>query len=343
MLAMYPNLTGYEQGPISPDRSTTSIMGKRSMLVKILNSTCCYLPDNRIKRVGGKMKVVCYTLLALAMIYGCKDNTENQYTGVLEGTQVKVPSLSGGQILALYVDEGDQVITDQKLALIDSTELSFQRQLLQASLREIKIQQEIAQTAFEKTSSDMAYVQEKYDRINRLYQTNSTSRQNLDDVHNQLQNATAAHRSARQNLQSLLARQEQIQIQINLVQKKIRDTVVLAPCNGIITTRYYETGEAVMPLSAVVEIIDIRTIETKIYISESLLSQLKYDQTVQISIDGVDKKMTGRISWISPKAEFTPKSILTPETRTSLVYAVEISIANPEGILKHGMPVVVEL
>ena len=95
-----------------------------------------------------------------------------------------------------------------------------------------------------------------------------------------------------------------------------------------------------MPLSPVVEIIDIRTIETKIYISETQLSQVKYGQNVRVIIDGLEKNMTGQVSWISPKSEFTPKSILTPETRTSLVYAVKISIDNPEGLLKHGMPVV---
>jgi HlyD family secretion protein len=289
------------------------------------------------------MKSIIYTLLILVLIYGCKNDARYQYTGVLEGTQIKVPALVGGQILALYVDTGDPVVKNQKIAFIDSSELSFQRQQLQASLLELQIQQEIARTALEKSSSDLAYVQEKYDRVDQLYQKNSAPRQNLDDVQNQLQATTAAHRSARQNLQSLVARQEQIQAQLNIVNKKIHDTIILAPCDGIITTKYYEAGEAVMSLSAVVEIIDIRTIETKIYFAESQLSQVKYGQTVKVLIDGLDKNLTGKIIWISPKAEFTPKSIMTPETRTSLVYAVKISIDNPDGLLKHGMPVVIEL
>ena len=289
------------------------------------------------------MKLYPVVLIILIFFFGCKNDSQHQYTGVLEGTAVKVPALVGGQILALFVDNGDPVVKDQKIAVIDSTELVFQRQQLQASLLEIQIQQEIARTTFDKTTTDLAYVQEKYDRVAQLFQKNSAPRQNLDDAQNQLQTVSAAQRSARQNLQSLAARQQQVQAQLNLANKKIHDTVILSPRTGIITTKYYEAGEAVMPLSPVVEIIDIHTIETKIYISETQLSQVKYGQTVRVIIDGLVKNMTGQVSWISPKAEFTPKSILTPETRTSLVYAVKISITNPEGLLKHGMPVVIEL
>ena len=62
-----------------------------------------------------------------------------------------------------------------------------------------------------------------------------------------------------------------------------------------------------------------------------------------MTIDGLSETLQGSIIWISPKAEFTPKTILTPNTRTSLVYAVKITIPNKEGILKHGMPVVINL
>lgn len=281
--------------------------------------------------------------LILILLSGCSNNNKHQYTGVLEGTAVRVPALSGGQITELYVDTGDPVEKNQKIAAIDSTELVFQRQQLQAALLELRIQKEIAATNLEKVSADVAYAKEKHDRVLQLYQKNSTSQQNLDDVDNQLQSVSSAQRTARQNLQSLAARQQQIQAQLHIVDKKIHDTVILAPVAGIITSKYCESGEAVIPLSAVVEIIDIHKLKTRIYISEKMLTQVKYGQSVTVLIDGIDKALPGQINWVSPKAEFTPKSILTPETRTSLVYAVEIDIENPDGLLKYGMPVVIEL
>jgi HlyD family secretion protein len=66
---------------------------------------------------------------------------------------------------------------------------------------------------------------------------------------------------------------------------------------------------------------------------------VKHGQEVKIRVDGVRETLPGRVSWVSPKAEFTPKTILTPETRTSLVYAVKVTVPNPKRILKHGMPV----
>ncbi|OPX31428.1 hypothetical protein B1H10_08825 [candidate division KSB1 bacterium 4484_188] len=92
-----------------------------------------------------------------------------------------------------------------------------------------------------------------------------------------------------------------------------------------------------------VEVIDLSQVWVKIYVSETLLPQIRVGQEVEIVPDGSKSSLQGTISWISPKAEFTPKTILTPETRTSLVYAVKIRIPNKDGILKQGMPVEIHL
>jgi HlyD family secretion protein len=88
---------------------------------------------------------------------------------------------------------------------------------------------------------------------------------------------------------------------------------------------------------------DITRLEAKIYIEETMLPHVRQGQEVSLDIDGADQSFSGRVSWISPRAEFTPKSILTPDTRTALVYAVEIDIENPDRIMKDGMPVVITL
>ena len=152
-----------------------------------------------------------------------------------------------------------------------------------------------------------------------------------------------ARETSAENLQTLTARLKQIDAQLALTRKKLNDTIILAPVSGIITTRYHEPGEAVAPLRPVVEIMDITRLEAKIYIAESMLPHVRQGQEVTLDIDGSDHSFTGRVSWISPRAEFTPKTILTPDTRTSLVYAVEIDINNPDGIMKDGMPVVITL
>ena len=291
------------------------------------------------KKLFLTLSAICTLILA-----GCGNrDSENQYTGVLEGTSVKVPALTGGQIVQLFVETGDQVERGEKMAEIDSLELTFQRQQLLAMLEDLRIQEDIARTDLKRTSQDLQYVQTKYDRIAELYKKESASKQNLDDIENQLNNLKSANKAAKQKILSLDAKRIQIQTQIKSLNKKIKDATIVSPASGIVSSKYFEEGEAIPPLSPIVEIINIRTLEIKIYISEQMLPKIKHGQPVTIMVDGLDKTMSGKVIWVSPKAEFTPKTIMTPETRTSLVYAVKISVENQDGILKDGMPVVVEL
>jgi HlyD family secretion protein len=291
-----------------------------------------------------KARFISVIILSVITIWSCGSSDEDhQYTGIIEGTIVKIPALSGGQITEMYVDLGDEIALNQPIALVDSTELSYQRQQLLAGLRELDVQTQIARTALTRNQEDKSYIQKRFDRTLKLYKSNSVPEQNYDDVRNQLEKINSAVTTSRQQIQSLSARKESLQAQINLLNKKINDTLIKSPVNGIVTAKYYENGEAIPPMRPIVEVTDINQVDTKIYISANLLSQVSYEQEVQIEIDGVDQKMIGKVSWISPKSEFTPKNILTPETRTTLVYAVKITIDNQDKILKHGMPVVIYL
>jgi HlyD family secretion protein len=287
-----------------------------------------------------------YVIITVMLFFlmGCANqNDDNQYTGILEGTSVKVPALTGGQITNLLVDTGDEVQRGQTLAHIDSLELFYQRQQLLAIKDELNAQKNIAKTDLKRTEKDLNYIETKYHRINQLYQKQSATKQNRDDVENQLNNLKAAHLAAKQKLISIAAKMKQIEAQLNSLNKKLKDATIKSPISGTVTNTFFEAGEAVPPLSPVIEVMNISKLETKIYISETLLPMIKHGQGVDIRVDGLDEELSGDIIWVSPKAEFTPKTILTPETRTSLVYAVKVAIENQNGILKDGMPVVVKL
>ena len=280
----------------------------------------------------------------LLLQIGCNGNTDGrEYTGTVEGTSVMVPALTGGEILRFYIQTGETVSRGQLLAAVDSTELVLQREQLMAALEDINIQNNIAQANLARANDDYNYLKTTHGRIASLYKSQSVTKQQLDDVNNNLQKAGIALANSRQSLQSIAANRKRLDAQIKSVAKKINDAQIHAPVEGIITDTFYEEGEAVPQFAPVLEIINLKKPEVKIYISQTLLSRIKYGQEVSVKADGQDKNMTGTIMWISPQAEFTPKTILTPDTRTSLVYAVKISIANEQEILKHGMPVVITL
>ncbi len=283
-------------------------------------------------------------LTAVALLTACSAGKQpGRYTGLLEGTEVQVPALIGGKVLQCRVQTGDVVQAGDTLAVLDTTELHLQWRQLAAKREELKAKRQIARANLQQAQADIAYLEKKVARLERLYRTQTTPKQSLEDLQQQLTRARTAKTTAEQNLRMFDALEEQLLAQMQTLRKKIRDAVIVSPADGAVTTVYYEAGEAAAPFSPVVEIIDTQRLEVKIYISERLLPRVKSGQRAFLYIDGLDDRLEGRVIWISPKAEFTPRTILTPETRSTLVYAVKITVDNPEGVLKHGMPVEVEL
>ncbi len=291
-----------------------------------------------------KINIIWIVALVALMAFSC-DNGEDvyEYTGIVEGVSVKVPALTGGKIINMNIKKGQFVETGQLIAVVDTLELTINKDQVAASLEELAVQTEIAKTNLFRTNNDYNYIKDKFERMNKLYKSNSIPKQTLDDVKNKFESIESALASAKQNLKSIDAKRKQLEAQLKLIEKKIDDAKIISPFAGYITSKFFETGEAIMQLNPVVEIINTKNMEMDIYVSETQLPEINLGQEVKINIDGTDKDLTGKIDWISPKSEFTPKTILTPETRTSLVYAVKIAIDNTDGILKHGMPVVVQL
>ncbi|MBN2365043.1 MAG: HlyD family efflux transporter periplasmic adaptor subunit [Calditrichaeota bacterium] len=282
-----------------------------------------------------------FPAIIVLFLFSCSGNSNkpHTFTGIIEGTAVEVPALTGGEILSLFAEIGDTVEKGQLLAVIDTTELKFQKQNLLGVKKEISNQKGIALTQLERAKKDYDYIHEKFERFQSLLKNESVSQQTVDDLRNQLQKAESSVTSARQQVDAIAAKNIQAEAQLQTVLKKMNDATIISPLSGTITDKYYEESEAVPPYSPLMEIIDLTEMWVKIYVSETMLPHIQTGQRVKIKPDGTARELSGSISWISSRAEFTPKTILTPETRTSLVYAVKVIVPNEERILKHGMPV----
>ena len=124
---------------------------------------------------------------------------------------------------------------------------------------------------------------------------------------------------------------------------QFQDTEILSPINGIILNKYVNEEEFIPLGSLIADMADLKTMKVRIYVPLPDLPLIYLGKKVSLAAEGVDEKFTGHVSWISSEAEFTPKTIITKETRTSLVYAVEIKVPNNEEKLKIGVPVDVYL
>ncbi len=290
-------------------------------------------------------KIMILVLFAfLVGVMGCqRGKTIQRFTTVVEGKSVDVPALIGGKLLEVRVETGETVRAGQVVALVDTMDLSLQREQLNAALAEVEARQHILETQFQRARADLAYARQRLQRTEALFKENTVPQQTLDDARNQYQRVASAFQAAKQQLATVNATRKKVQAQLRQLEKKLNDAWIVSPLAGIVSTQYVESGEAVPPLAPVVEVTNLDTVWVKIFVSESMLAKIHPGQTATIYVDGTDQTQTGTVVWISPKAEFTPKNILTPETRTSLVYAVKINIPNPEGILKIGMPVEVAL
>jgi HlyD family secretion protein len=281
--------------------------------------------------------------LAMFVFVGCESEENGGYSAVVEGTTIQVPALVGGKLLMVKVETGDVVSVGDTMAVVDTTELHLQMRQLDATKAELAAQLKAAQLQLRQAEATVTYLNEKVQRIEEMVKNNAAPQQSLDDLSLQLKNARFAKQTARQNIETLQTKAQQLDAQAALLSKKIRDAVITAPASGTVTEVYYEIGEAVSPFSPLAEITKTDEVTVKIYVTEPHLPVIKVGQKATIYVDGLGESLQGEVVWISPKAEFTPKNILTPETRTSLVYAVKITVKNPKKILKHGMPVSVTL
>lgn len=126
---------------------------------------------------------------------------------------------------------------------------------------------------------------------------------------------------------------------VGLLKKNIKDSFIISPLNGFIVKNFVESGEIVTPMSSLVKVSNLSTVELIIYVSEIELGKVKLGQKAVITVDTYpEKKYEGRVTFISPEAEFTPKNVQTKDERTKLVFAVKIEVPNKEFDLKSGMP-----
>lgn len=311
-------------------------------------------------------------LILASTLAACKTETPKfDAVGTFEATEIIVSSEATGKILTFNVKEGDTVGVGKIVATIDPLSIELQKEQIAASMTAIgeksndatpqvqvfaeQINVQRNQIAVQK--QQLAVLQKEQKRFENLVKADAATPKQLDDIVGQI-SVLSRQIDAAESQIKVLERQSQTQKDVVSIQNRgissekgplekrlkqlddqIARTRVTNPLSGTILTKYAEVGEITMAGKALYKIADMREMTLRAYVQGSQLGQVKIGQKVKIRLDdGADKsrEVSGIITWISSKAEFTPKTIQTKDERANLVYAIKIGVPN-DGSLKIGM------
>ena len=254
-----------------------------------------------------------------------------------------VGSLVSGTILGLTKEEGDMVKNQELLASIDVEKLVLQKGQLQASLAEIDAGRIAAEAAIAQASDSLDNVQIRYKRIKELYSKGSATQQQFDDITTQLNVARSQLTAAKSQIPLLDAKHAEVEATIAVLDRQISDGTVVSPMDARVVEKYVEIGEIAIQGGALYKIADPVNFWIKIYVAETDVDKFKLGQDVSVRVDASPEPFAGKVAWVSPEAEFTPKNVQTKQARAELVYAVKVTLENRNDILKIGMPAEVYL
>jgi len=257
------------------------------------------------------------------------------------------------RIVELPFDEGQWVDAGTLIARLDDSDYRQQVAINDAALEVQQRQLAAAEqnlSAAEQTvasdAADLEFRQQEYDRAATLLAKGTGTVEQRDQTYAALRQSTAAH-------QRDLALRNAADRQVELAKATIRSatetlkmsqivlgyTVLRAPFSGVIQVRQAELGEIMVPGTPVVTLADLDHVWLRAYINETDIGKVRYGESATVTTDTYpNKKYTGRVSFISGNAEFTPKSVETHAERVTLVYRIRIDIDNPSHELVPGMP-----
>jgi HlyD family secretion protein len=309
--------------------------------------------------------LVIYVIYLCILIYGCNRANPNliESTGTVEATEVDIRSETSGKILALHFDEGNWVKNGDIIAEIDHEKRDIELAQAKARLAEAEAQLillikglrdkevERAREAFLESKVLLKDSKREYKRIQKLYDEEVVDLGSRDKAEAAYEAAQKRYEIAKKNYEIAVegSRKEEIQAgeavkeaaeaQVKLIERQIEDATVTIPINGVISERYVELGEFVSVGSLLATVIDLKHVWVMAYVSEKNLGKVKLGQQGKVMVDSFpNKEFIGKVTYISPEAEFTPKNIQTKEERVKLVFGVKIEVDNPDQELKLGMP-----
>jgi len=313
---------------------------------------------------------ILFAVAGIGLFYHNHTDTEKEMVlyGNVDIREVNLGFRVAGRLSELVYDEGDSVKMGEVIARLDDEPYRNQAASAAAQVKSLKERlrlkqtgnrpQEIAQakSLVREREISAANAKRLFDRSEKTLDAKGISVQDRDNAEANYKEAEARLMSARENLALLEAgfRVEdvaqskadlaQVEAALAGAELQVKDAALIAPSDGVILTRAQEIGAILQAGSTVYTLSLKHPVWVRAYVHEPDLGRIHPGTQVEIITDSRrDKPYSGQIGFISPRAEFTPKPVETPELRTSLVYRLRIVVDNPDDALRQGMPVTIKL
>lgn len=287
------------------------------------------------------MKTKLLIALAAILISGCTNrSSEPDAYGNFEATEVIVSAETNGRIQQFTPVEGTVVDKGTDIAMIDTIIFNLQKAEIDAGMKSIRTHLTSINAQNDILTQEIENLNINISRTTKMLKDDAATQKQYDDLTGQvavLQKQIVSNNTQKASVTAELAVSESKKATIN---EQIRRSCIKSPLKGTIIEKYAEAGEIAVAGKPMVKIADLSLIKLKAYISGAQLGSIKMGQKCTVRIDNGEKGFSsfpGTVSYVSEKAEFTPKIIQTKEERVILVYAVNIDVIN-DGTIKSGMP-----
>ncbi|HVZ57976.1 MAG TPA: HlyD family efflux transporter periplasmic adaptor subunit [Chitinophagaceae bacterium] len=305
-----------------------------------------------------KKSLLQFAPLACLALLSCQGNgLSPDASGTFEVDEVIVSSEIPGKLLTFRVNEGQTIPKDSVVGEIDAINLALQKQQVEASIQALgqkttdaTPQLRLLEDQLAVQQTQLGNLEHEKERVQNLLRRDAATGKQLDDLNFQIEYQQRQMAVTRQQMavqQSLIATQNRsilsegpsLEKKAAQLEDQLQRSSIINPVGGTVLAKYAEAGEVTAAGKALYKIADLTYLNLRAYLTGSQLSRVKLGQQVQVRVDDGEKKYrtySGVITWISDKAEFTPKTIQTKDERANLVYAIKVRVKN-DGYLKIGM------
>ncbi len=290
-------------------------------------------------------KLILIGLAGTVLLAGSCNNDQGKFdaSGSFEAEETIISSEAMGTIELFDVDEGQSLKAGVLVGYIDSTQLYLKKKQLETQIDALLIRQPDIALQLASLQEQLAVAERERTRIGNLVKGDAATQKQLDDINanvSVLQKQIAAQRSSLYKSSEGIAKEvKPIRVQIEQLNDQLDKCRIVNPVSGTVLTKYAEAKEMANVGKALYKIADLSSITLRVYISGDQLPKIKLNEKVKVLTDdgdGAYKEDEGVVTWISDKAEFTPKTIQTKDERANMVYAVKVKVKN-DGAYKIGM------